>query len=63
MGTPLPMVRNPAQFSATPLRYGAAAPVLGQHTRAVLAELLGIDEATLATLQADGVIQAIAPTA
>ena len=62
-GRDVPMVRNPAQFSATPLRYGAAAPVLGQHTRAVLAELLGIDEATLATLQADGVIQAIAPTA
>ncbi|HEL7888361.1 CaiB/BaiF CoA transferase family protein [Stenotrophomonas maltophilia] len=32
-GGTVPMVRNPLKFSATPLQYRQAAPVLGQHTR------------------------------
>jgi crotonobetainyl-CoA:carnitine CoA-transferase CaiB-like acyl-CoA transferase len=34
----------------------APAPLLGQHTRAVLGELLGLDEARLGELEADAVI-------
>ena len=56
-GREVPMVRNPLKFSATPLRYGRAAPVLGEDTAAVLAQWLDIDDAAVAALQADGVIQ------
>ena len=56
-GQDVPMVRNPLKFSATPLHYQRAAPVLGQDTRAVLAALRGIDDATLASLEAEGVVQ------
>ncbi|MCW5582232.1 MAG: CoA transferase, partial [Luteimonas sp.] len=57
-GQPVPMVRNPLKFSATPLQYQRAAPVLGQDTRAVLADVLGIDEGGVDALQAEGVVQA-----
>ena len=40
-GGKVTMVRNPLKFSATPLQYTQAAPVLGQHTAEVLEELLG----------------------
>ena len=40
-GGKVAMVRNPLKFSATPLQYTQAAPVLGQHTAEVLEELLG----------------------
>jgi len=55
-GGSVPMVRNPLKFSATPLRYRQAAPVLGQHTREVLEEVLSIDDARLQALQAQGVV-------
>ncbi len=55
-GGSVPMVRNPLKFSATPLHYGQAAPVLGQHTREVLDEVLSIDDARLQALQAQGVV-------
>lgn len=50
------MVRNPLKFSATPLQYTQAAPVLGQHTAQVLHEVLAVDAARLQQLQALGVI-------
>ncbi len=50
------MVRNPLRFSATPLRYTQAAPVLGQHTAQVLAEVLSLDAERLRELQAEGVV-------
>jgi len=50
------MVRNPLKFSATPLQYTQAAPVLGQHTAQVLDEVLAVDAARLQQLQALGVI-------
>ncbi|HNP36446.1 MAG TPA: CaiB/BaiF CoA-transferase family protein [Woeseiaceae bacterium] len=37
----LPTVANPVRFSATPVRYGSAPPLLGQHTDEVLQEWLG----------------------
>lgn len=50
------MVRNPLKFSATPLQYTQAAPVLGQHTAQVLDEVLGMDARRLRELQGLGVV-------
>lgn len=58
-GRDVPMVRNPLKFSATPLRYERAAPVLGEDTASVLGALLGIDAVAIADLQAEGVVQAV----
>jgi crotonobetainyl-CoA:carnitine CoA-transferase CaiB-like acyl-CoA transferase len=55
-GGEVAMVRNPLKFSATPLQYAQAAPVLGQHTVQVLDEVLAVDAARLQELQALGVI-------
>ncbi|AMJ57856.1 MULTISPECIES: CaiB/BaiF CoA-transferase family protein [Stenotrophomonas] len=55
-GSSVPMVRNPLKFSATPLRYEQAAPVLGQHTSAVLEEVLAIDGERLRVLRELGVV-------
>ena len=51
-----PGVANPVRFSATPVQYTHAAPELGAHTRQVLQQLLGLDEATLAALQSASVV-------
>ncbi|WP_296252416.1 CaiB/BaiF CoA-transferase family protein [uncultured Stenotrophomonas sp.] len=50
------MVRNPLKFSATPLRYELAAPVLGQHTAEVLGEVLAVDGERLRVLRDLGVV-------
>lgn len=55
-GGSVPMVRNPLKFSATPLRYEQAAPVLGQHTSAVLEEVLAIGGERLRELRELGVV-------
>lgn len=55
-GGEVAMVRNPLKFSATPLQYTQAAPVLGQHTTQVLGEMLSMDAAQLQALQAQGVL-------
>ncbi len=55
-GGTVAMVRNPLNFSATPLRYGQAAPVLGQHTAQVLQDMLLLDADRLRELQAAGVL-------
>jgi formyl-CoA transferase/CoA:oxalate CoA-transferase len=47
---------TPIKLSDTPGSPGAGAPLLGEHTRRVLAELLGVDEAPLDDLAARGVI-------
>ncbi|HKQ14070.1 MAG TPA: CaiB/BaiF CoA-transferase family protein [Steroidobacteraceae bacterium] len=51
----VPSVANPIRMSATPLRYEAAPPTLGQHTQEVLSSL-GIDESELQALARDGII-------
>jgi crotonobetainyl-CoA:carnitine CoA-transferase CaiB-like acyl-CoA transferase len=51
----VPMVTNPIKMSATPLRYEAAPPLLGQHTREVL-ENAGLDASEIERLMAAGVI-------
>jgi formyl-CoA transferase len=53
----VPQVANPLNFSATPLTYTQAPPLLGQHTESVLAGRLGLSKQSLADLVARGVIQ------
>jgi crotonobetainyl-CoA:carnitine CoA-transferase CaiB-like acyl-CoA transferase len=52
----VPSVRNPIRYSRTPLERGAAPPLLGADTDAVLAERLGLDAPALADLRRRGVI-------
>jgi formyl-CoA transferase len=55
-GVTVPLVANPVKFSATPVEYDSAPPLLGQHTREVLAEVLGLASAEIDRLAAAGVI-------
>ena len=55
-GGAIPLVANPIRMSGTPVEYRLAPPLLGQHTEAVLGDLLGLSRATLANLQHDKVI-------
>lgn len=50
------LVRNPIRMSATPATSGMAPPLLGQHTREVLREVLGRSEEEIAALRERGVI-------
>ncbi|MEW6690011.1 MAG: CaiB/BaiF CoA-transferase family protein, partial [Pseudomonadota bacterium] len=52
----LPLVASPMRFSATPLEYRLPPPLLGEHTDAVLRELLGMSEAEIAQRRAEGVL-------
>ncbi len=55
-GAMVPMVASPMRFSATPLEYRQAPPLLGEHTEEVLRGLLGKSEAQIAALRAEQVI-------
>ncbi len=52
----VPTVASPLRLSATPAEYRLPPPLLGEHTRAVLGDMLGLDEAALETLFANGVV-------
>ncbi len=52
----VPMVASPIRLSETPVRPPTAPPLLGQHTREVLSELLGMADAELQVLRERGVI-------
>ena len=52
----VPGVASPLRLSATPVQYRNAPPLLGEHTDAVLGELLGLDAAALAGLRERQVI-------
>jgi crotonobetainyl-CoA:carnitine CoA-transferase CaiB-like acyl-CoA transferase len=52
----LPLVSSPLKLSATPVRTDLPPPLLGQHTDAVLREVLGLDGAQLSQLKNDKVI-------
>ena len=54
---PIRQARPPALFSKTPSALHRHAPRFAEHTDEVLAELLGLSEADLATLHADGAIR------
>lgn len=51
----VPMVANPIKMSGTPLRYEAAPPLLGQHTREVLKDA-GLADSEIDELQAAGIV-------
>jgi CoA:oxalate CoA-transferase len=53
---PLPLVNTPVKLSRTPGGIGETSPDMGKHTREVLTDLLGLDEATLDALFARGVL-------
>ncbi|WP_454694880.1 CaiB/BaiF CoA transferase family protein [Achromobacter aegrifaciens] len=55
-GGTCPGIASPMRFSATPLDHRAGPPVLGEHTREVLAQRLGLSDAALTELRAAGVI-------
>ncbi|AKU12810.1 CAIB/BAIF family protein [Azoarcus sp. CIB] len=52
----VPSVANPIRFSATPISYRSAPPLLGQHTHDVLTTLAGLSEAAIEDLKANAVI-------
>ncbi len=52
----VPVVASPIRLSGTPVRYDAPPPALGQHTREVLVEVLGMGEAEVEALRRGGVI-------
>ena len=55
-GGTAPGIANPIKFSATPVEYRAAPPLLGQHTESVLSEVLGYSSDDLAALRSENVI-------
>jgi crotonobetainyl-CoA:carnitine CoA-transferase CaiB-like acyl-CoA transferase len=56
-GGMVPLVANPVKFSATPIRYEAAPPRLGQHTREMLASMLDLAPAEIERLVQARVIE------
>jgi crotonobetainyl-CoA:carnitine CoA-transferase CaiB-like acyl-CoA transferase len=52
----VPLVANPLRLSQTPVSYRSAPPLLGAHTREILAERLGMSEAHIEKLRVQGVI-------
>jgi crotonobetainyl-CoA:carnitine CoA-transferase CaiB-like acyl-CoA transferase len=55
-GTRVAGVGNPIRLSATPVEYRSAAPKLGEHAGAVLADWLGIGAEEIAALRAAGAL-------
>lgn len=51
-----PTVRQPVIFSDAEQTSGASSPMLGEHTRQVLASVLGMQDSELDTLEKDGVV-------
>src|SRR5258706_203854 len=51
-GVPSPTVASPMRFSETPVEYAVPPPLLGEHTREVLGELLGMRREELDQLAA-----------
>ncbi|MEO9150711.1 MAG: CaiB/BaiF CoA-transferase family protein [Burkholderiaceae bacterium] len=53
----MPVIGNPLQFSATPVQYRRGPPLLGEHTAEVLRDVLQLNEAAIAALNDQGVIE------
>ncbi len=53
---PLPYAGRPWKFSETPGEISSAAPTLGEHNEAVLADLLGLDPSRISEMSDTGVI-------
>jgi len=52
----VPLVASPLRLSASPVQYRQPPPTLGQHTDEVLKELLGLQDADIQALRAEGTI-------
>ncbi len=52
----VPLLANPVRFSASPIEYRHAPPLLGQHTEEVLRERLGLSLDEIAALRVSGVV-------
>ena len=50
------VIANPVRLSETPADYRLPPPTLGQHTEAVLSDMLGYDAGRIAALREAGVI-------
>lgn len=55
-GVEVPNVASPLRFSDTPVIYGKAAPLLGEHTSAVLQRLAGMKTDEIEALRKTGVV-------
>jgi crotonobetainyl-CoA:carnitine CoA-transferase CaiB-like acyl-CoA transferase len=53
---PIALLANPIKYSATPVAYQLPPPTLGQHTDAILSEMLGLSCNEIAALRAAGVV-------
>jgi crotonobetainyl-CoA:carnitine CoA-transferase CaiB-like acyl-CoA transferase len=53
---PIPLIANPIHLSATPIEYHRAPPLLGQHTREILRELLAMSDADIDGLARERII-------
>jgi glutaryl-CoA transferase len=53
---PIDLLANPIKYSATPVAYRRAPPMLGQHTDEILRELLGLSELEIEELRSRGVV-------
>jgi crotonobetainyl-CoA:carnitine CoA-transferase CaiB-like acyl-CoA transferase len=54
----MPLVGSPIRMSATPVEYRLPPPLLGQHTLAVLEEVLGLGRDEIAALAEGKIVQA-----
>ncbi|MEM6664949.1 MAG: CoA transferase, partial [Pseudomonadota bacterium] len=54
--TPLKLIGNPLKLSDTPVTYRRRPPRIGEHSRAVLAETLGLGDHEIETLIEKGVV-------
>ncbi len=52
----VPQVASPIRLSETPVEYRQAPPLLGEHTNAVLEEVLGMDVEAVQRLRGAGVL-------
>jgi crotonobetainyl-CoA:carnitine CoA-transferase CaiB-like acyl-CoA transferase len=52
----VPSVANPIKFSSTPITYGSAPPLLGQHTQDILSTLGGLSDDEIKALYEQGII-------
>ena len=55
-GETVKVIANPVKLSATPASYRSAPPVLGEHTNAVLSDVLKMSAAEIAALKEKGIL-------
>ena len=57
-GTVVPGLANPIRFSRTPVQYAKSPPQLGEDTRRVLREIVGLGDGEIETLASAGIVSA-----